>query len=915
MKPIHRRVLCANVLFLLLASCSGDDGPGSSPPVTNGPPAGTAPAPSPSTPPTGSTPTPPAATPPRRVVFFLGDGMGINVMTAARIYASGEAGSLTMDTLPETGFVRTYSKDSQVTDSAAAMTAYMTGVKVANDVLSMSADTPYQGTGTPVKTLLELAKEAKLGTGVVTTTRVTHATPAATYAHISDRDKEEDIAAQLVPGDPKYNAALGDGVDVILGGGTKQFAARTDGRDLVGAMKAKGYAYLGGRAAFDARPANATKLFGLFGASHLSYELDRSPAAEPSLAEMSVAAVDVLAKNPRGFFLMVEGGRIDHALHETNAKRALHDTIAFDKAVGNVLDRLRKDDPQLANTLVVVTADHDHTMVLNGYAKRTGPTTAQEPGVLGVVRNYVTAAPDLDADGMPYSIIGFANGENRVNGSRASAAALDGTVTGANDYHQEAAIRMPVGGETHGGTDVAIMAIGHGAAAVHGVIENTAVFPILRGQVAPPTAPAAKAKNVVFFLGDGMGPTSVTAGRIYKVGESGQLAMEKLPYAARVKTFSNDAQTTDSAPSMSAYMTGIKSNNEVISMSADTVADRLGCNAANGKPATTLLELAKKSGKAIGAVTTTEATHATPAATYAHICHRDLAYDIAAQAVPGGAGYNAGLGTGLDVLMGGARNHWTPLDAATNPKGRADGRNLLTELGVAGYSVVTNRDQLLAIPATSKKVVGIFSDRSHLSYELDRDPAVQPSLAEMTTSALDVLERASSGKGWFLMVEGGRIDHALHATNAKRALHDVGAFDAAIAAALAKVDLKDTLVVVTADHDHTMVINGYAKRGNSLLDVVKDRNDVVSLDADGLAYPTLAFGNGESRPDVRTEITSAEVGSNDFHQLAGVRRLPGAETHGGGDVMLFATGPASATFRGTIDNTVVFARVKAALGL
>ncbi|HSO36513.1 MAG TPA: alkaline phosphatase [Labilithrix sp.] len=911
---IRPRLLFAHLLVLVLASCSSDDGPAAGPPVATSAPPTTAPAPT-SPPPSGPPPstTPPAAA--RRVVFFLGDGMGINVMTAARIYASGEAGSLTMDTLPETGFVRTYSKDSQVTDSAAAMTAYMTGVKVANDVLSMSADTPYQGAGSAVKTLLEIAKEEKLGTGVVTTTRVTHATPAATYAHISDRDKEEDIAAQLVPGEKGYNAALGDGVDVVLGGGTKAFAARADGRNLVGALKAKGYAYADGRAAFDALPRTGAKVFGLFGPSHMSYELDRSPAAEPSLAEMSLTAVDVLAKNPRGFFLMVEGGRIDHALHETNAKRALHDTIAFDKAIADVLARLRKDDPQLASTLVIVTADHDHTMVLNGYAKRTGATTAQEPGVLGVVRNYVTGAPDLDADGMPYSILGFGNGENRVNGNRASAAALDSATTGGSAYHQEATIRMPIGGETHGGTDVAIMAIGHGAAAVHGVLDNTAVFPILRGQVAPPSAPALKAKNVVFFLGDGMGPTSVTAGRIYKVGEAGQLAMDKLPFAARVKTFSNDAQTTDSAPSMSAYMTGVKGNNEVISMTGDTVADRLGCNAANGKPVATLLELAKKSGKAIGAVTTTEATHATPAATYAHICHRDLAYDIAAQAVPGGAGYNAALGAGLDVLMGGARNHWTPLDAATNPKGRADGRDLLAELGVAGYAVATDRAGLMGLPATAKKVVGIFSETSHLSYELDRDPAAQPSLAEMTTRALDVLERASAGKGWFLMVEGGRIDHALHATNAKRALHDVGAFDAAIAAALAKVSLSDTLVVVTADHDHTMVINGYAKRGNSLLDVVRDRNDVVSLDADGLAYPTLAFGNGESRPDVRTELTSAETSANDFHQLAGVRRLPGGETHGGGDVMLFATGAASSSFRGTIDNTEVFTRVKAALGL
>lgn len=921
MTLIAPRAFAATLFLALLAACSTNDA-GTTPadPAPGPAPTGTPTSPAP----TSTTPSPVPA-PPRRVVFFLGDGMGINVMTAARIFAKGEAGSLTMDTLPETGFVRTYSKDSQVTDSAAAMTAYMTGVKVANDVIAMSADTTYKGTsGTAVKTLLEMAKGDKLATGVVTTTRVTHATPAATYAHISDRDREDDIAAQLVPGEKSYNAALGDGIDVVLGGGTRQFVpaagtgpGRTDGRNLIDAMKGKGYAFADTKAAFDALPASATKVLGLFTASHMSYELDRDAQKEPSLAEMSLKAVDVLARNPRGFFLMVEGGRIDHALHETNAKRALADTVAFDKAIGDVLTRLRKDDPTLENTLVVVTADHDHTMTLNGYAKRTGPTSATEAGVLGLVNNYVTGNPDLDADGRPYSILGFGNGEKRVAGSRASVPALTPDVTSANDYHQEAAIRMPVGGETHGGTDVAIMAVGKGAAAIHGVIDNTEVFSILRGAVNPPAAPPAKAKNVLFFLGDGMGPTSITAGRIYKLGEDGKLAMEKLEHTARVKTYSNDAQTTDSAPSMGAYMTGVKANNEVLAMSADTVATKSGCTPANGKPVKTLLELAKAAGKSVGAVTTTEATHATPAATYAHICHRDLAYDIAAQAVPGGAGYNTGLGTGLDVLLGGGANHWTPLDATTNPKGRPDGRDLFGELRTAGYAVVTDRTALAALPPTAKKVVGVFSNTSHLSYELDRATLAptQPSLAEMTTTALTVLDRASAGKGWFLMVEGGRIDHALHGTNAKRALEDVGAFDAAIAAALAKVDLNETLVVVTADHDHTMVINGYAKRGNSVLDVVRDRDGNVSVDADGFAYPVLAFGNGESRPDVRTQLTGSDTMNADFHQLAAVRRGPGSETHGGGDVMLLATGAGSGSFKGTIENTQVFTLVKTALGL
>ncbi|RQS19358.1 alkaline phosphatase [Burkholderia sp. Bp8998] len=439
---------------------------------------------------------------------------------------------------------------------------------------------------------------------------------------------------------------------------------------------------------------------------------------------------------------------------------------------------------------------------------------------------------------------------------------------------------------------------------------------------------AGQAKNVIFFLGDGMGPTTVTASRIYKAGESGQLTMEKLARTARVKTFSNDAQTTDSAPSMAAYMTGVKMNNEVLSMSSDTRAVAPGsdvngnktvnnCASGNGQPVATLLELAKARGKAVGAITTTELTHATPAATYSHICHRDAQYAIAAQAAPGGAGYNAALGDGVDVLMGGGRNHWTPFDPVANKRGRADGRNLLDEMKAKGYTVVANKDQLAQ--AGNGKLVGLFSSTSHLEYELDRvagkgEGPTQPSLADMTSKAIDVLSK--NGNGYFLMVEGGRIDHALHGTNAKRALEDTAAFDEAIRVALSKVDLSNTLIVVTADHDHTMTINGYSKRGNPILDISRNyRDGQPGKDADGNTYTTLVFGNGANRPNVRASVDSATAMNEAYLQEVGVRMgSAGSETHGGGDVMLFADGADAKAFKGTIDNTKVFGLVRSAFG-
>ncbi|WP_440894311.1 alkaline phosphatase [Aeromonas dhakensis] len=456
---------------------------------------------------------------------------------------------------------------------------------------------------------------------------------------------------------------------------------------------------------------------------------------------------------------------------------------------------------------------------------------------------------------------------------------------------------------------------------LHKTLISTALLAALGGAA---QAQASDAKNVILFIGDGMGPTVLTATRLYKVGEEGNLEIMKLARSARIKTFSNDAQTTDSAPSMAAYTTGVKMNNEVIAMSSDTKAVAPGkdvngnkginnCTSDNGKPVPTILELAKAAGKSVGAVTTTELTHATPAATYSHICHRDAAYAIAEQAVPGGAGFNTSLGDGVDVLMGGGANHWTPYNSTSNKGGRADGRDLTAELTAQGYHYVTTKDDLAGV--NSGKVLGLFSAKSHLDYELDRvakgAASTQPSLSEMTAKAIDLLSQNS--QGYFLMVEGGRIDHALHGTNAKRSLTDAVALDEAVKTALGKVDLKDTLIVVTADHDHTMTINGYSAKGNKVLDLVKNGDGSTQNDVDGKPFTTLVFGNGPNRADVRPTLTSDQVMADDYLQETGVKL--GSETHGGGDVMLFADGAGSSRFKGTLDNTKVFGKLKEALGL
>jgi alkaline phosphatase len=457
----------------------------------------------------------PAANTQKNVIFFLGDGMGITTLTAARIYSVGESGDLTIDTLPESAFVKTYSNDAQVTDSAPSMAAYMTGVKTNNEVISMTPDTVATppsadangnlgvnncaaSNGTNVKTLLELAKAAGRGTGSITTTELTHATPAATFSHICNRNAQFAIAAQVVPNGAGYNSWLSNGtdkgVDVLMGGGRNHFTpyvagtnakGRADGRDLTSELTGLGYSYAKTKDEMLAAP-NNKKFVGLYSStSHLEYDLDRlahvaagtgNGVTQPSLSEMTTKAMDILSTNPKGYFLMVEGGRIDHALHATNAKRALQDTVAFDNAIKAAIDKARLTDPTLANTMIVVTADHDHTLVLNGYAQITGKTTATNPGVLGLVKDYVTGIFTNDADSQPYSIIGFGNGPKR-NDSRASLGLTEATTSG-DSYTQEAVIK--VASETHGGTDVFLGAIGMGASNFHGSIDNTQVFTVIK---------------------------------------------------------------------------------------------------------------------------------------------------------------------------------------------------------------------------------------------------------------------------------------------------------------------------------------------------------------------------------------------------------------------------------------------------
>ena len=446
----------------------------------------------------------------KNVIFFLGDGLGVNTLTAARIFHVGEEGELTIDRMPESAFVKTHSEDAMVTDSAAGMAAYMTGVKHNNGVISMSFGTravapgkdvngnalvnrcnEAGANGAPAVTLLELARRRGMALGVVTNTSVTDATPASSYGHGCHRKIEADYAAMLVPGGAGYNGALGPrGLDVLFGGGAQFFTPfarggkRADNRDLLAEFGQQGFRVVGDTAQFNALAFDAQRpAVGLFAPNHMDYDAVRKPAQQPSLSEMTRKAIDLLAPHAgaqgKGFFLVVEGGLIDHALHATLGKRALQETVSFNDAMQAALDKMEALDPGLKNTLIVSTADHDHTLLLNGYTVRTGKTTPTNPGVLGLVRN-LDGSPKLDREGRPFTIIGFGTGENRVNANRGTTPALTDEIVTRDDYHQEAVVRTRTGAETHGGSDVFLGAAGANAELFRGTIDNTRVFDLIK---------------------------------------------------------------------------------------------------------------------------------------------------------------------------------------------------------------------------------------------------------------------------------------------------------------------------------------------------------------------------------------------------------------------------------------------------
>lgn len=434
----------------------------------------------------------------KNVILFVGDGMSISTLTAARILQGqqqtgnqgGEEHFLSFEQFPRTALVKTYNTNQQTPDSAGTMTAMTTGVKTKAGMISIS-DTSLRGNclsskGNELVSLVDLANAKGLSTGVITTARLTHATPAAAYAKSPDRDWESDanmpaeavangctdIASQLVMRDPAnaLTVALGGGRSYFLPkevtDGENNAGKRKDGKDLTKAWvtNLSKAAYVWDKKGFDAVDvANTNHLLGLFNPSHMEYEADRNDdvAGEPSLTEMTTKSLEILKKNDKGFLLIVESGRIDHGHHAGNASRALTDAVELSNAVKAAIDATSSDD-----TLIMVTADHSHVFTIAGYPKRGNP-------ILGLVHD-VDGSLALANDGKPYTTLAYTNGPGAVVGVRDDLTSVD---TQDKDFMQQALI--PMESETHAGEDISLHAMGPGSNLVQGVIEQNVIFHII----------------------------------------------------------------------------------------------------------------------------------------------------------------------------------------------------------------------------------------------------------------------------------------------------------------------------------------------------------------------------------------------------------------------------------------------------
>lgn len=437
----------------------------------------------------------------KNVILLVADGNGVGTNYAIRLFDGqqkgmlGEENVLPYEAFPNLALVKTYNINAQTPDSAPTAGSINTGVKQVFNTINLSEsgihDDCASEEGNKLTVFSEMVSEAGKSVGIVSTARITHATPAAVYAKTANRNWEgdapegcTDIATQLI------DAMKAGTIDLAMGGGRRYFLGendateeggkgrRKDGVNLIEAAREAGFQYAWNSATAGELALDGSKpILALFEDSHMKYEHDRADEDEPSLADMTRMAIEALSKNENGFYLEIEAGRVDHANHDGNLYRTLTDGVEFAEAVA-IADELTNDE----DTLIIVTADHEHAIAFNGYCGRGSPINGL---CMGVAKGQVKHAdePLKGSDGKPYTVVGYLNGTGSVLtkqgddsyfGTRPNVTAEQAMDP---DYVQQALI--PMSSETHSGEDVAVYAKGPWAHLFGGTVEQNYIFHVM----------------------------------------------------------------------------------------------------------------------------------------------------------------------------------------------------------------------------------------------------------------------------------------------------------------------------------------------------------------------------------------------------------------------------------------------------
>ncbi|MCL9661473.1 alkaline phosphatase [Paenibacillus hunanensis] len=454
------------------------------------------------------------------------------------------------------------------------------------------------------------------------------------------------------------------------------------------------------------------------------------------------------------------------------------------------------------------------------------------------------------------------------------------------------------------------------ASVMAGVLASSMLltFPAGVSDAAAKEQPEIKAKNVIMLIPDGMAQDATALARWYNGGE--MLALDEMA-SGLVRTYSADAAIADSAPAGTAFATGYKSHTGYVGVLPDqnTMPGLKPIAPGDAKrPVANLVEAAKLSNKATGIIATSEIMHATPADFSAHYPDRSNYDALSEQQVY----------AGIDVVLGGGAQYFTAA-------GRKDGEDLTAAIHRLGYNVVTDTAGLKA--ASNGKVWGMFANKA-MDYDMDRDPAKQPSLAEMTSKAIEILSKDQDG--FFLMVEGSKVDWSAHANDPIGIISDVNAFDKAVAEALAfaKKD-GNTLVIASTDHMNGGLTIGDRETSNNydelplstFIDPLKkakvtgegiekllnsDRSNIVQVMSE-------SFGITDLTADEIAAIKATKAGSMNYTvgPIISKRAHIGwtSNGHTGGDVVLYSYGPGGKQLTGLVENTDLARYMESALGL